>query len=258
MTQVTEEQARQVAEEAREQDWTKPSFGKGVYMGDLDISLIYPQPKLDPQDVERGEAFLAKLRAFLEEHVDPLQIEEDAKIPESVIEGLKEIGAFGIKTKPEYGGLGLTWNYYLKALAMAAAGAVRSSRCSRPTSRSASASRCASPALRRRRGVAAEAREDARLGVPPHRADVGSDPARVQTTAIPTEDGTGYIINGRKLWATNGAIADVVVVMAKVPKSEGHRGASPRSSFRTTRTGSRSSTATPSWVCAASRTRRRS
>ncbi|HEX2087640.1 MAG TPA: acyl-CoA dehydrogenase, partial [Solirubrobacteraceae bacterium] len=54
--------------------------------------------------------------------------------------------------------------------------------------------------------------------------DVGSDPARLGATATPTEDGSGYRINGRKLWATNGAIADVVVVMAKVPKSDGHRG----------------------------------
>src|SRR5205823_11597800 len=52
--------------------------------------------------------------------------------------------------------------------------------------------------------------------------DVGSDPARMGATATPTED--GYVLNGRKLWATNGAIADVVVVMAKVPKGEGHRG----------------------------------
>ena len=46
----------------------------------------------------------------------------------------------------------------------------------------------------------------------------------MSTTAVPTEDGTGYRINGTKLWATNGAIADVVVIMAVVPKSEGHRG----------------------------------
>ncbi|MDO9353679.1 MAG: hypothetical protein Q7T55_08285, partial [Solirubrobacteraceae bacterium] len=57
-TQVTEEQARQVAEEAREQDWTLPSFGKGVYMGDLDIDLIYPQPALPAESVEKGEKFL--------------------------------------------------------------------------------------------------------------------------------------------------------------------------------------------------------
>ena len=54
--------------------------------------------------------------------------------------------------------------------------------------------------------------------------DVGSDPARLGSTATPTEDGSGYLLNGRKLWATNGAIADIVVVMAKVPKSENSKG----------------------------------
>ena len=43
-------------------------------------------------------------------------------------------------------------------------------------------------------------------------------------TAVPTEDGTEYVINGTKLWTTNGVIADLLVVMAVVPKSEGHRG----------------------------------
>ncbi len=54
--------------------------------------------------------------------------------------------------------------------------------------------------------------------------DVGSDPARLSASATPTEDGSGYLLNGRKLWATNGVIADVVVVMAKVPEGEGRRG----------------------------------
>ncbi|WRL66559.1 acyl-CoA dehydrogenase family protein [Blastococcus brunescens] len=85
--------------------------------------------------------------------------------------------------------------------------------------------------------------------------DVGSDPARMSTTAVPTGDGAGYLINGRKLWATNGAIADVVVIMAVVPESEGTGAASPRSSARATATASRSSTATTSWGCGGSRTR---
>ncbi|MFT4036162.1 MAG: acyl-CoA dehydrogenase family protein [Patulibacter sp.] len=225
MTQVTEEQARQVAEEAREQDWSKPSFGKGVYMGDLDISLIYPQPKLKPEDVERGEAFLAKLRAFLEAHVDPLQIEADAKIPESVIEGLKEIGAFGIKTKPEYGGLGLTWSYYLKALALCAgwSGSLVALLSAHQSIGLGEPLRIAGSEAQKREWLPklAKTHVSAFLLTEP---DVGSDPARVQTSAVPTEDGTGYIINGRKLWATNGVIADVVVVMANIPKREGHRG----------------------------------
>jgi alkylation response protein AidB-like acyl-CoA dehydrogenase len=54
--------------------------------------------------------------------------------------------------------------------------------------------------------------------------DVGSDPARMSATAVPSDDGSEYVINGIKLWATNGAVADVVVVMAVVPKSDGHHG----------------------------------
>ena len=223
--QVTEEQARQVAEDAREQEWTKPSFGKGVYMGDLDISLIYPQPKLDPIAVEKGEAFLSKLRTFLENEVDPLQIEEDAKIPQHVIDGLKEIGAFGIKVKEEYGGLGLTWTYYLKALAICAAwnGSLVALLSAHQSIGLGEPLRIAGSEAQKKEWLPKLARThiSAFLLTEP---DVGSDPARVATTAVPTEDGTGYLINGRKLWATNGAIADVVVVMAAVPKSEGHRG----------------------------------
>jgi len=51
--------------------------------------------------------------------------------------------------------------------------------------------------------------------------DVGSDPARVSATATPTEDGSAYILNGEKLWCTNGPIADVMVVMARTPARDG-------------------------------------
>jgi alkylation response protein AidB-like acyl-CoA dehydrogenase len=54
-------------------------------------------------------------------------------------------------------------------------------------------------------------------------SDVGSDPARLSTTATPTAEGD-YILDGVKLWATNGTVATILVVMAQVPKSEGHRG----------------------------------
>jgi alkylation response protein AidB-like acyl-CoA dehydrogenase len=84
--------------------------------------------------------------------------------------------------------------------------------------------------------------------------DVGSDPARMTTSAVPTPDGSGYVLNGTKLWATNGAVADVVIVMAVVPRTEQERAASPRSSARATPRASRWSPATPSWACAASRT----
>src|SRR3954452_14692253 len=102
------EQSKQVAEASREAEWKLPSFGKELFLGDFRLDLIHPQPSLDPEAVEQGEAFLTRPRAFLTERVDPQQIERDAKIPEDVIQGLKDVGALGIKIPREYGGLGLS------------------------------------------------------------------------------------------------------------------------------------------------------
>jgi alkylation response protein AidB-like acyl-CoA dehydrogenase len=94
---ISEKEARQVAESAREQGWEKPSFGKQLFLGNLRLDLIHPQPKLDPAAIAKGEAFLARLRAFLVESVDPLEIEREARIPDAVIDGLGDLGALGMK-----------------------------------------------------------------------------------------------------------------------------------------------------------------
>jgi alkylation response protein AidB-like acyl-CoA dehydrogenase len=223
--QVSEKEARQVAEAAREAEWKLPSFGKELFLGNFRLDLIHPQPKLPADAVERGEKFLAELRAFLENKVDPLQIERDAKIPDDVVEGLKEMGALGMKIPTDYDGLGLSQVYYNKALALA--GVWHSSL---STLLSAHQSIGLPQPL-----VLFGSEEQKREWLPKlarthisafllTEPDVGSDPARLSATAVPTDDGKSYVINGKKLWATNGAFADVVVVMAVVPKSETSRG----------------------------------
>ncbi|MDQ0686600.1 alkylation response protein AidB-like acyl-CoA dehydrogenase [Streptomyces sp. B4I13] len=220
---VTEREARQVAEAAREQDWRKPSFAKELFLGRFRLDLIHPHPVPSDEAVRRGEAFLAKLRAFCDTQVDAARIEREARIPDEVIAGLKELGALGMKIDPKYGGLGLTQVYYNKALALIGS---------------------ASPAI----GVLLSAHQS--IGVPqplkmfgtpeqkqkflPRCAttdisaflltepDVGSDPARLATSAVP--DGDDYVLDGVKLWTTNGVVADLLVVMARVPRSEGHKG----------------------------------
>src|ERR671922_3072285 len=99
-------EARAISEEAREQEWTLPSFGKELYLGHFRPELISPQPVLPPEAVERGERFLADLGAFLENEVDPQEIEANGRIPEEVIDGFKQLGALGMKVPQEYGGLG--------------------------------------------------------------------------------------------------------------------------------------------------------
>ncbi|MFI5684827.1 acyl-CoA dehydrogenase family protein [Streptomyces sp. NPDC051636] len=220
---VTEREARQVAEAAREQDWRKPSFAKELFLGRFRLDLIHPHPLPADEDAQRGEEFLAKLRDFCETKIDGARIERDAQIPDEVIDGLKELGAFGMKIDTKYGGLGLTQVYYNKALALAgsanpAIGALLSAHQSigvpqplkifgTQEQKDTFLPRCARTDI------------SAFLLTEP---DVGSDPARLATTAVP--DGDDYILDGVKLWTTNGVIADLLVVMARVPKSEGHKG----------------------------------
>ncbi|GGV59625.1 acyl-CoA dehydrogenase [Streptomyces longisporoflavus] len=220
---VSEREARQVAEAAREQDWRKPSFAKELFLGRFRLDLIHPHPMPADEDARRSEEFLAELRDFCETKIDSARIEREAKIPDEVINGLKELGALGMKIDKKYGGLGLTQVYYNKALALVGS---------------------ASPSI----GALLSAHQS--IGVPqplkqfgtqeqkdeflPRCArtdisaflltepDVGSDPARLATMAVP--DGDDYVLDGVKLWTTNGVVADLLVVMARVPKSDGHKG----------------------------------
>ncbi|PWW24159.1 hypothetical protein JD79_03337 [Geodermatophilus normandii] len=219
------EQSKQVAEASRETEWTQPSFGRELFLGHFRLDLIHPQPEPDPVAVEKGEAFLERLRVFLVDHVDRRRIEREARIPDEVLEGLKAIGALGMKIPEEYGGLGLSQVYYNRALALA--GTWHSSI---STLLSAHQSIGLPEPLRlfgseeQKRTWLPRLATDHVSAFLLTEPDVGSDPARMSTTAVPTEDGTGYRITGTKLWGTNGVIADVVVVMAVVPRSEGHRG----------------------------------
>src|SRR5882757_10288389 len=94
---VSEREARQVAEAAREQDWRKPSFAKELFLGRFRLDLIHPHPLPTPEAVRKGEDFLDRLRGFCETKVDSARIEREARIPDETIAGLKELGAFGMK-----------------------------------------------------------------------------------------------------------------------------------------------------------------
>jgi len=222
---VSEQESRKVAEAAREQDWQQPSFGKELFLGRLRLDLIHPYPRPTEEDRRKGEAFLARLGTYLQEAVDPLQIERDAKIPDEVVRGLGELGAFGIKIEEQYGGLGLSQVYYNRALALASSvhssiGVLLSAHQSIGVPEPVRLFGTEEQKRRILPGVAKDQVSAFLLTEP----EVGSDPARMRTTAVPTDDGSAYVLNGSKLWTTNGVIADMLVVMAMVPRSDGHRG----------------------------------
>ena len=222
--QVTEEQARALAEESRESGWDKPSFAKGLFLGRFPLELVHPFPKPSDADETRTRAFLDKLREFLDT-IDGSVIERDAQIPDEYVKGLAGLGCFGMKIPSEYGGLGMSQVAYNRALVMVASvhpsfGALLSAHQSigvpeplklagTPDQKRKFLPRCAAGAV------------SAFLLTEP---DVGSDPARLASTATPIEDGRAYELEGVKLWTTNGVVAELLVVMARVPKSDGHRG----------------------------------
>ncbi len=167
---------------------------------------------------------MKRLEAFLRESVDAEEIEREGKVPEGVIQGLADLGAFGIKIPEEYGGLGLSQLSYNRAMGLVATASTalvtllsahQSIGVPQPLKLFGSEEQKQKWLPRVARGaVSAFALTE---------PEVGSDPARMKTSANPTEDGAAYLINGEKLWCTNGPIAELLVVMAHTPGRESGR-----------------------------------
>ena len=225
-------ESREVAEGARQARWAKRSFMKDLFGGRLSLGLVHPHPPQDPEEAARAAPFLESVRRFAEEHVDGDAFDRDGWVPDSVLKGLAGLGACGIKIPREHGGLGLSQTSYNRALALVA------SRC---TSTAAFLSAHQSIGVptplvlfgteeqKRRYLPRAAAGELSAFALT--ETMVGSDPANMSTFAEPSADGTHYVLNGEKLWTTNGPRADLLVVMARTPAREGVKGRRPISAF---------------------------
>src|SRR4026209_1221388 len=114
---ATEREARDVAEAARESEWSGPSFVRELFLGRFRPDLIHPHPEEDPAEAERVKPFLDRLATFLR-RVDSDMIDRTGEIPEEYVQELRDMGAFGIKIPTEYGGLGLSQLSYDRAMEM--------------------------------------------------------------------------------------------------------------------------------------------
>src|SRR5437867_5454128 len=99
-----EVEARQVAEEAREAEWKQPSFLRELYLGNFHVDLIHPFPGTDAVPRPEFLRFYEAMERFLIEKVDSDRIDREGKIPPEVVNGLREMGAFGMKIPAQYGG----------------------------------------------------------------------------------------------------------------------------------------------------------
>ncbi len=212
--------ALELTEAAREV--TVEGFSGGLFMGKFNFEALHPYPRQSAEDRDQGDAFLQRLGDFLRKHVDPDEIDRTGEISQEIFDGLAKLGAFGIKVSTDYGGLGLSQTNYCRAAVLLG------SYCGNLTALLSAHQSIGVP-----QPLILFGTEEQKRRFLPRVAGgevsafaltepkVGSDPAKMETHAEPTPDGEHFIINGEKLWCTNGVKAGVLVVMAKTPPKNG-------------------------------------
>lgn len=208
----------ELAEAARQREWDYPSFVRDIFHGRLKMNLIFPFPQQPQDDAKIGDEYVKNIKEFLVNNLDPDEVDRTGEIPKKVVDGLVDMGCFALKIPKEYGGLGLSQTNYNRIMHMIA-------------------SFCGSTAVllsahqsigvpyplslfgteEQKRKYLPMFRKGAISGFALTEPGAGSDPRTIKTTATPVEGGKYYLLNGEKLWCTNGNIADILIVMAVTP-----------------------------------------
>ncbi|MHC4217473.1 MAG: acyl-CoA dehydrogenase family protein [Planctomycetota bacterium] len=192
------------------------SFAKGAFSGTLSKDVVFPYPSMDPEQAEIVEMLRDSIRKFAAEHVDDTRIDADGGIPREVLEALAEMGIMGMIIPEQYGGSGMSVTAYCKTVEELAYH---------------SAAVAVTVGAHQSIGMKAiilfgTEEQKARL-LPPLAAgeqyaafaltepNAGSDAGSIETTAVPTEDGQAWILNGTKQWITNAGFASVFTILAK-------------------------------------------
>lgn len=210
------EKSMEVAEDARQKEWLHPSFGAELFMGNFRPELLFPFPEQTPEDRQEGDLLIEPFMDFLTKNLDPEEVDVKKEIPKAVIEEMGRMGIFALKVPKEYGGLGLSQMNYNRLVMRVA------SYCGATAVLISAHQSIGVPQPIKLYGT----EEQKRKFLPLFRQgkisafaltelDVGSDPAQMKAEAKLSEDGSHYVLNGTKLWCTNGTIADIIVVMAK-------------------------------------------
>lgn len=216
-TQQRDQQVKQ-AEELFFSGPQRLGVAKGLFWGRFIADWVMPYPQLSEAERPKVDKALSDLRAFCDASLDPAQIDRAADIPRSVIDGLAHLGVLGMTAPEPLGGQGFSQMAYCKILEELG------TRCS-----ATSIFVNAHHSIGMRALLLFGTDEQKRTWLPGlvsgeklaafalTEPQAGSDAANVQTTASPSDDGSHYVLNGQKRYITNGAIADVLTVMARSP-----------------------------------------
>jgi len=193
-------------------------FTKGLFQGHFVADWVLPYPRVQAEEQIELDETLKELRQFLDGNLDPAEIDRNADIPRSVIDGLGRVGVLGMTAPKEYGGRGFSQMANCKILEEIGR-------------------RCASTSVfvnahhsigiralllfgtheQKQRWLPKLATGEQLGAFALTEKEAGSDAANVQMQARPSEDRSHFILNGEKRYITNAAIADVLTVMARTP-----------------------------------------
>jgi acyl-CoA dehydrogenase family protein 9 len=189
---------------------------KSLFCGDIHEDMAFPYPALDPQRKARLAEILGSLRALAREEIDATKSDRDGRLSEGVVSGIKRLGLMGMQTPREYGGLELDATSYARVMQEVAA---------RDTSVAVflgahqsigmKALLLFGTAQQKSRYLPKLATGEQIAAFALTEAAAGSDVQGMKTRAVANADGS-YTLNGEKVWITNGGLADVVTVFAKL------------------------------------------
>jgi alkylation response protein AidB-like acyl-CoA dehydrogenase len=221
--------AQQIAEQRKDVEeliaGSDVGFAKALYYGRFKGELLFPYPTMPADKQAAADEMAAKVKAFADAHIDHMKIDRESLIPDSVIKGLADLGAYKLTIPTEFGGLGFGQQQYLKTMEVLGG-----------HDASVAVFVNAHHSIGVRALVLFGSKEQQAKWLPGlfdgsklcafalTEPEAGSDAANVQTIATPTEDGSAYILNGTKHYITNGGIAHILTVMARTPDPSNPKG----------------------------------
>jgi len=197
------------------------SFTKALFHGVIAEDMIFPYPEMTSEERQSTSIILDSVRRFFAANVDSAKIDRDHEIPTAVMDGLRSLGLFGLQIPTEYGGIGLSAAAYARVMqeigGMDASIAVTLGAHQSIGYKSLllfgthEQKQRYLPQLATGESVAAFALTE---------PSAGSDAAAIKTRAEAVDGGAAYVLNGSKIWITNGGFADVFTVFARTSTLE--------------------------------------
>ncbi|XP_061640592.1 complex I assembly factor ACAD9, mitochondrial isoform X2 [Phyllopteryx taeniolatus] len=191
------------------------AYAKDLFLGQVNKAEVFPYPEIEIEELEEIKQLVAPVEKFFNEEVDSAKIDREARIPTETLNGLKELGLFGIQVPEQYGGLGLSNTMYARlAEIISLDGSIAVTLAAHQAiglkgiliAGNESQKKKYLPKLASGEHIAAFCLTE---------AGSGSDAASIQTRATLSDDGKHYLLNGSKIWISNGGMADIMTVFAR-------------------------------------------